>query len=260
MDALKLLYSIIQFSPFPDRFEYVNVGVAVFDVSSGDVSIKVADNLSRVKKFFGEINAAFLKSALKDFATRVKYDFFSRGVSISSINDFNSRRADLFRLTPLNSVAGNRPIVVANKLFRDLVEWDAHPKKIERINSVLTSAFREAGVLQLLDKRPEPVRIEQYGVSIQADYGYQNGVYNLIDSARFDTPSRGLAEAGKRVLEGKALRENLAKRLIVVAEFGSQSDNFADNLREDFERVGAKLFKIDEVDDLAEEIRRTAHN
>lgn len=260
MDALKLFYSIIQFSPVPDRFEYVNAGVAVFDVDNGDISFKIADDLSRVRKFFGEINSIFLKSALHDFAERVKYHFARTGASVSSVDEFNSKRADLFRLTPLNSVAGFEPAMVADKLFRELVAWDAHPKKIERINTVLTSAFREAGVLQLLDKRPEPVLIEQYGVSIQADYGYQNGVYNLIDSARFDTPSRGLAEAGKRVLEGKALREQLAKRLIVVAEFGSQADSFADNLREDFERVGAKLFKMDEVDDLAEEIRRTAHN
>ncbi|GAK70372.1 hypothetical protein RRU01S_11_00250 [Agrobacterium rubi TR3 = NBRC 13261] len=260
MEALKLFYSIIQFSPFPDRFEYVNAGVAVFDVGNGEISFKIADDLSRVKKFFGEINATFLKRALHDFSERVKHHFARTGVSVSSVDNFNSKRADLFRLTPLNSVAGDRPAVIADKLFRDLVAWDVHPRKIERINTLLTSAFREAGVLQLLDKRPEPVHIEQYGVSIQADYGYQNGVYNLIDSARFDTPSRGLAEAGKRVLEGKALREHLAKRLIVVAEFGSQSDSFAENLREDFERVGAKLFRMDEVDELAEEIRRTAHN
>ena len=260
MDALKLFYSIIQFSPFPDRFEYVNAGVAVFDVDRGEVSFKVADDLSRVKKFFGDINATFLKRALHDFAERVKYHFGRAGVSASSIDDFNAKRADLFRLTPLNAVAGARPAEVVEKLFRELVVFDAHPKKIERINTLLTTAFREAGVLQLLDKRPEPVRIEQYGVSIQADYGYQNGVYNLIDSARFDSPSRGLAEAGKRVLEGKALRSHMGKRLIVVAEFGSQADTFADNLREDFERVGAKLFKMDEVDDLAVEIRRTAHN
>ncbi|KQS63442.1 hypothetical protein ASG39_16345 [Rhizobium sp. Leaf371] len=260
MDALKLFYSIIQFSPFPERFEYVNAGVVVFDVGNKEISLRMADDLSRVKKFFGEINAIFLKRALHDFAERVNYHFDRTGVSVSSIDDFNSKRADLFRLTPLNSVAGDRPEMVASKLFHELVVWDAQPRKIERINTMLTSAFREAGVLQLLDRRPEPVRIEQYGVSIQADYGYQNGVYNLIDSARFDSPNRGLAEAGKRVLEGKALRANASMRLIVVAEFGSQADSFAESLRSDFERVGAKLFKMDEVDDLAEEIRRTVHN
>jgi hypothetical protein len=96
-------------------------------------------------------------------------------------------------------------------------------------------------------------------VNVQADYGYQNGVYNLIDAARFDNPQRGLAEAGKRVLEGKALSEMLGKRLIVVGEFGAQSDRFVENLRDDFESVGAKLFRLEEVDELSDEIRRTAH-
>lgn len=260
MDAMRLFYSIIQFSPFPERFEYVNAGVVVLESRSGRVVVKLADDMARVRRVFGDINATFLKGALHDFAQRVVFHFSKPVISASAVEDFNSRRAELFRLTQLNAVAGDFPDVVAEKLFDDLVAWRGNAKKIERVNTLLTSAFRDAGVLPLLDKRPDPVRIEQYGVSIQADYGYQNGVYNLIDAARFDNPQRGLAEAGKRVLEGKALNEMLGRRLIVVAEFGAQPDRFVDNLRDDFEGVGAKLFRLEEVDELAQEIRRTAHH
>lgn len=258
MEALRLLYSIVQFSPFPERFEYVNVGVVVFE-AQGKVVVKLADDFSRAKKFFGEINATFLKGALHDFSQRVVFHFSRPAITSTRIDDFNAKRADLFRLTSLNAVSGSRPDAVAEKLFNELVAWHAHSKKIERINTLLTSAFREAGVLSLLDKRPDPVHIEQYGVNVQADYGYQNGVYNLIDAARFDNPQRSLAEAGKRVLEGKALSEMLGKRLIVVGEFGSQPDRLVDNLRSDFESVGAKLFRLEEVDELSAEIRRTSH-
>jgi hypothetical protein len=259
MEALKLFYSIVQFSPFPERFEYVNAGVVVFESRQGKVVVRLADDFSRVKKFFGEINATFLKSALHDFSQRVVLHFSRSAIAAPWIDDFNAKRADLFRLTPLNAVAGDRVDAVAEKLFNELVTWHAHSKKIERINTLLTSAFRETGVLSLLDKRPDPVHIEQYGVNVQADYGYQNGVYNLIDAARFDNPQRSLAEAGKRVLEGKALSEMLGKRLIVVGEFGTQPNRFVENLRDDFESVGAKLFRLEEVDKLSEEIRRTAH-
>lgn len=259
MNALKLLYSIVQFSPFPERFEYVNVGVAVFEASKGKVVVKLADDFARVKRFFGEINTTFLKSALHDFSQRVELHFSRPETTSRSIDEFNAKRADLFRLTPLNAVSGHRPEAVVEKLFSELVIWQAHAKKVERINTLLTSAFREAGVLTLLDKRPEPVHIEQYGVNVQADYGYQNGVYNLIDAARFDTPQRGLAEAGKRVLEAKALSGMLGKRLIVVGDFGNQPDRFVNNLRDDFHHAGAKLFRLEEVAELSEEIRRTAH-
>ncbi|MGO7339714.1 DUF3037 domain-containing protein [Rhizobium johnstonii] len=259
MESMKLFYSIVQFSPFPERFEYVNLGIVVFDNHQGKVVVRLSDDFGRVKKFFGDFNATFLRSAVHDFSQRVVHHFSRPATAATSINDFNSKRADLFRLTPMNAVAGERAGDVADKLFMELVAWHGQAKKIERINALLTSAFRDAGVLALLDKRPEPVHIEQYGVNVQADYGYQNGVYNLIDAARFDNPQRGLAEAGKRILEGKALSEMLGKRLIVVAEFGAQPDRFVENLRGDFESVGAKLFRLEEIDKLSEEIRRTAH-
>jgi hypothetical protein len=259
MEDIRLFYSIIQFSPFPERFEYMNAGVAVFEKRGLRVAVKLADDLTRVRKVFGEINATFLKAALHDFSQRVIMHFSRASSSVSSggIEEFNSKRAELFRLTPLNAVAGDYPDVVAGKLFDELVAWRGDSKKIDRVNTLLTNAFRDAGVLSLLDRRPEPVHIAQYDVSIQADYGYQNGVYNLIDAARFDNPQRGLAEAGKRVLEGKALHEMLSNRLIVVGEFGSQPARFIDNLRGDFESVGAKLFRLEEVDELAKEIRKT---
>ncbi|WP_422370698.1 DUF3037 domain-containing protein [Hoeflea sp.] len=260
MEAMKFLYSIVQFSPFPNRFEYVNVGVIVFDSVHERVAVKNSHDFSRVRRFFGDVNTVFLKNALHDFSERVNFHFLRSNVlSQAKVEEFNSKRADLFRLTSLNAVAGSDVELVAAKLFGELVLWEAHPKKIERINTLLTSAFREAGVLSLLDKRPEPIHLDQYGVTLQADYGYQNGVYNLIDAARFDNPQRGLAEAGKRILEGKALSEMIGKRLIVVGEFGDQPDNFVDNLREDFERVGSKLFRLEEVNELSAEIRSTGH-
>ncbi|MGK9042765.1 DUF3037 domain-containing protein [Rhizobium sp. SA279] len=259
MEKMKLLYSIIQLSPFPERFEYINVGVAVFESKQGRVVVKLADDFSRVRKVFGDINATFLKYALHDFYQRIEFHFSRPEINRSWIDEFNSKRADIFRLTPLNAVAGESASVAAEKLFLDLVAWDARSKKVDRVNTLLTSAFREAGVLSLLDKRPNPVLIEQYGVNLQADYGYQNGVYNFIDAARFDNPQRGLAEAGKRVLEGRALSETLGSRLIVVGEFGDQPDRFVENLRHDFERAGAKLFRLEEVEALAEEIKKTAH-
>lgn len=260
MEPINMLYSIVQFSPYPDRFEYVNVGVFVFDSVHRRSSMKLLGDFSRVRKFFGEINATFLRDALHDFSDRVNQRFRkSNMTSQNHIDDFNSRRADLFRLTSLNAVAGSEVDLIANKLFAELVAWDSLPKKLERVDTLLTNAFRDAGVLSLLDKRPEPIHLHHYGVTLQADYGYQNGKYNLIDAARFDSPQRGLAEAGKRVLEGKALSEMMGKRLIVVGDFGSQPDRFVDHLRDDFERVGSKLFRLEEVDELSAEIRKTAH-
>jgi hypothetical protein len=259
MEFDNLQYSIIQFSPYPERSEYINVGVIVFSKSREIFSHRLISDFSRVKRFFGEINQTFLSFALHDFSERLSYEFKRGRFQEASLESFNAKRADMFKVTTAYAVAGFSPDMAAEKLFQDLVIMAPQTKRVERVNTLLTNAFSHAGVLPLLQKRPEPVHIAQYGVSIQADYGYQNGVYNLIDAARFDNPQRGLAEAGKRILEGKALSEMSGRRLIVVGEFGDQPTRFVENLRSDFLQAKAKLFRLEEVDQLAEEIRNSAH-
>ncbi|WP_017929321.1 DUF3037 domain-containing protein [Limimaricola hongkongensis] len=258
MNERELAYSIVQFSPHPERFEFVNVGVLVFDGRRGKVISKHSSDFSRVKKFFGEASPSFLKMALADFSEQIEYEFRKRHFEMSA-TDFNSKRAGIFQITQILPALGESPHDVAQLLFSELVEANAKKKKTERVSTRLTCALKDAGVLPLLQKRPKAVRISKWGVSIKADYGYQNGVYNLIDSARFDSSERGLAEAGKRVLEGKALAETLDHRLIVVGDFGDQMDSFVSDLKEEFLRADSRLYTLNEVDLLAEEIRRTAH-
>ena len=259
MNKCNYNYSIIQFSPFPERYEYVNLGVLVFDDRRGKVSQKIANDFGRVKKIFGEVNTSFLNMALHDFSQRIVFEYNQHQFSTFSVDNFNDKRADLFRLTPVNSVFSTSATHATETLYDELIALSPHVKRIERVNKLLSDAFSKAGVLQLLDKRPEPIHIEQYGVNIQADFGYQNGFYNLIDAARFDNPQRALAEAGKRVLEGRAIAELQNKRLIVVAEFGNQSDQFVGNLKDDFKRAGSKLFRLEEVEELADEIKKASH-
>lgn len=258
MSESELAYSIVQFSPRPERFEFINVGVLVFDGGRGKVISKHSSNFSRVKRFFGDASPSFLKMAVADFSEQVEYEFRKRRFEISAV-DFNSKRAGIFQITPLLPALGENPHEIAQSLFVELVEAKVKNKKSERVSTRLTHALKDAGVLPLLQKRPKAVQIEKWGVSVKADYGYQNGVYNLIDSARFDDSERGLAEAGKRVLEGRALAETLDHRLVVVGDFGEQSNSFVRDLKEEFSKADSKLFTLDEVDILANEIRRTAH-
>jgi len=253
-----LSYSIVQFSPRPERFEFVNVGVLVLEMRQKRIYRKLTSDFGRVKKFFGDASPSFLKLALEDFSERVEYEFARRDFAISS-EEFNSKRAGIFQITPVLPVNGKDAAEVAADLYADLVDAKIKQVRAERVSTRLTEAFKDAGVLSLLQRRPKAVLIKKWNVSVKADYGYQNGVFNLIDAARFDDSERGLAEAGKRVLEGRALAETLEHRLVVVGEFGDQSDTFVGSLKEEFSKANAKLFTLDEVSILAAEIRRTAH-
>lgn len=258
MNDNSMSYSIVQFSLRPERFEFVNVGVLVFDRRSARVVSRLSSDFARVRKFFEDASPSFLKMALLDFAERVEYEFGKKNFEISAA-EFNSKRAGIFQITPVLPVAGTDADKVVAGLYSDLVEAKSQNKRVQHINTRLTEAFREVGVLPLLEKRPKAVLIEKWGVNIKADYGYQNGVYNLIDAARFDDAERGLSEAGKRVLEGRALAETLEHRLVVVGDFGDQPESYVSNIREELVDAGAKLFTLNEVSILADEIRRTAH-
>ncbi len=258
MQKIDLSYSIVQYSPRPDRFEFVNVGVLVFDERLKRIVSKLSSDFSRVRKFFGEVSPSYLKLALEDFSDRVEYEFRAAEFKISS-EMFNSKRVGLFQITPVLPISGKNASEVAANLFSELVETDAKRVKTQRVSTLLTNAFKNAGVLPLLERRPKAVRIAKWGVSVKADYGYQNGVFNLIDSARFEDSERGLAEAGKRVLEGRALADTLDHRLVVVGDFGEQPNSFVNSLKHEFAEANAKLFTLDEIDLLAAEIRRSVH-
>lgn len=253
-----VLYSIVQYSPRPERFEYLNVGVIVVDPQRHLAAKRFLIDVSRVRRFSNDPSPLFIRNALEDFSDRVTYEMSRRGADLSA-ERFNSGRAGIFRITPLMPVAGADLGQIAEKLFGELVSDAPHRRRAERVGTQLTKGLRRFGVLSLLQKNPAPVKIEKWGVDLRADYGYQNGAYNLIDSARFDDPERGLAEAGKRILEGRALAETLEHRLIVVGEFGNQPETIVRGLKEEFADAGAKLYSMEEVDLLAEEIRLTAH-
>jgi hypothetical protein len=88
-------------------------------------------------------------------------------------------------------------------------------------------------VEKLLEK-PAPIELSQ-GVTIEAPWAYRNGAYNLIEPVRLEGPaSEALAQASKRAVEGKWLREfttEAPKRLVVVGEVTGQELSFVRGVR-----------------------------
>lgn len=258
MESKGLAYSILQYSPYPDRFEFVNVGVLVFDLDNNRVISRHSPTFSRVRKFFGEASVSFLRVAVSDFAALVEHEFVRSGWDVSA-GDFNKKRASVFKITPILPVFGKSPDDILNRLFTDLVEVHDKPRRSARVSTLLKRAFQNFGVLDMLDQRPHAVNIAGWSVSFRADFGYQNGVYNLIDTARFDDPERVLSETGKRLIEGRALSETNKHRLVVVGDFGDQSASYVSSVKQELNQVGAKLYQLNEVEQLADEIKRSAH-
>lgn len=254
MDKVRASYAILQYSPQPERFEAVNVGVVIFDHARKRVMCRASDDLSRVKRLYKDVNKVFVINAISDFVSRVEHEFANAG-SVGELQLFREKRSNNFNLTPIVPVIGHDLEEELSALFLDLVGDPVRAQRSERVSSKLRSALKSEGVIQLLDKRPEPVSIERYGVFLRPEYGFQNGHYNLVDAARFDNAEQGLAEAGKRALEGRALAESLNNRLVVIGEFGDQPNDFYEALRDDLSRADTKLYRLDNLGAFAESVR-----
>lgn len=257
MDNKSASYSIIQYSPHPERYEFINIGVVIFDAEKRIVHSKFSDNFSRAKKFFKDLNVSYVKLALEDFNNRISFEF-GKGFDKHGMEKFLSNRVNIFRATPMLPIVLSNLSLDLDALFDQMVSSQPKNNRAERIGVKLSKALSNEGVLSLLDKKPEVVHIPKYGVNIRAHYGYKNGVYNLIDAANFDDPEKGLAEAGKRALEGKFLAETLDRRLIVVGDFGDQSNDYFRAIYDDLEQADTKLFRLGDLSGLAREIKSNA--
>jgi uncharacterized protein with GYD domain len=251
-------YAIIQYSPHPERYEFINVGVVVFDYEYRKIHRKVSKDFTRAKKVFGGVQKAFLNMALDDFVNRIAYEF-AHSNSSKELSNFLGKRANSLRVTPLLPTVGNDAAAELEKLYSELIAAPKSRKRSKRVSLLLKHAFSNHGVLELLDKKPETVQLERYGVEIKAHYGFQNGHYNLINAARFDDPEAGLAEAGKLGLEGRALAETLEKRLIVVGDFSDHTGGFYNAIRDDLKRSSTTLYRLDEIQKLSDVIRSSVH-
>ena len=237
-------YSIVQFCPNPERFEALNVGVLILDDNTSQPMYRFLKDFSRLRKVFGGINKSFLNDGLEDFVQRVVTEY--RGSKLfATFDQFAASRTNIFRLSPLQPILNDNLDEELDNLFSDLVDGGVRKIKAERIKSRVNKSLAQLGLLQFLDRKPNPVKLDRYGgVTIKAEYGYQNGAYNLVDVARFDDAENGLAEAGKRALEGNALAGTLDKRLSVIGDFGDLSENYYSAIKEDLLRANVKLYRL----------------
>lgn len=248
-------YSIIQYSLHPERFEFINVGVVIFDPYKKRVLDKTGPDFGRIRKVFGSAQKSFLDLALKGFVDRIRHEY-SPEAHIDKMHGFIEKRVNAFRMTPIMPVINENLDYELDALFSGFVAEPKFKIKSERVDIKLKNKLTSAGVIDLLDKKPKAVKLDRYGINIQAQYGFKNGVYNLIEAVRFDMSEDGLAKVGKLTLEGKALSETIDKRLMVVGQFNDSSNEFFDAAYEDLASARVKLFRLDsDIPELAREIR-----
>jgi Protein of unknown function (DUF3037) len=254
-------YSLIQYSEFPERVEYVNIGVCLFSASMPQILIKFSESPKRVEHAFG-IDLGVHYNLMKDaISSRIKNEF-GNFWDKRSLDRFIELRSGKVRLSRAFSVYVSSPSDTLSELFESLVIEKPTQIRRERIKTRLKRELQFQNVEELLEQ-PDPVVLPQ-GPTIRAPYAYQNGSYNLICPVSLrDSPDVAIREAGKYALEGHWLYESsrevagsIAKKLVIVGDLTGQNDDFSAAVQDVMKRSNIGFYPIADLTPLADDIRR----
>jgi hypothetical protein len=252
-------YSLIQFSPDPSRLEAVNIGVVVYSSNEGKLSLQISRSNRRIRKFFGDQDWRFLKSAKAAIANQLRNGYFR---SVEDLEAYIAKRANAIQLSTL------RPMRISDiqqdvmDLYERLVGEDLVDRK-DRIAVSFAKKLADAGVADLVRKSVS-VQIPNFKKSIRVPYAYQNGRFNLISPVQFDQDSDLLGKTGKSALEGKLLYEQPhpefgQMRLVVITNFeqgiGKATRDLVERI---FSDNSVTVYPIEKLDPLVDDIKRSA--
>jgi len=253
-------YSLIQFCPDPSRLECVNVGVALFSNDERRLQVRMSKNSQRIRRVFGTHNTAFVRRAQRSIEGQLQRLQFTE---VAEFEAYIERRANVIQMTKPRSVCIENLEQDTDELFTRLVgEEVAHHR--QRIDRVLTERLAQAGIADLV-KEIGDVEIPGCKKSIRAQYGYQNGRFNLVTPMLFDPkPDAIFAKLGKSALEGQLLYERShpeygATQLVVVAQLDPQTDqSMRELVRDQYKFSHVKLHLFEDLNPLVEDIRHAA--
>jgi hypothetical protein len=251
-------YSLIQYAEYPERVEFVNVGVALFSRTHPHVLCMFARSSRRLDAAFRVHGLSFLKEAQESLQRRL-YREFSRHWTLERIELFARQRMGKLRMLPPRSVVSEQPAETLKVIFGQLV--DDKPRKVRRehVTTKLKHELVGYGVENLLE-RPLPVELPQ-GVTLRAPYAYQNSRYNFISGVSLTKdPDVALANASAQAIKGAWLWNDTGlerpSKLVVVADVDGQEDTFVKNVSDMMQDHKVGFYRLSDVAELAADIRK----
>ncbi len=249
-------YSVVQFSARPSSFEFVNVGVVIAQPNTRQINIEMSRDAFPVKRMFGDFDAREFKLMSQSFRMRLQAEF-EAVPSMSGLEAFAQSRANLFRLLPFQPILVQNSNLDIQRLFEELVAVAPHKEKREAPVKRLADLFKQQGVLSFVDNHPEPVILPGLEQPLRADFGYQNGHYNLIDAEQIK-PKFELAAISRMAGKAQLLSQFSDKRLIVVAELPYSHEGLYDLIVDSLDRAKGRFFPFADASGLVADIRSQA--
>ena len=258
-------YCIIQYCPDLGRLEAANIGVLLLcpRLTFG-VERTSSDNFW-IRHFFGDeghdwtrINS--FKAGIEE-RLKVEQDEL---LTLEALEGFISRRRQPDPDHPPRPMKVSDPEKDLDQLYKDLVGGQPRRNRGPSLKGFLRKKFSNADVETKI-KTDIRVTVPILERQIEIPYGFQNGRFNLIQLAGFQAanPQQAMITACRYAVEGESLYETRDPQLgqlqlIVVGQFGSQQSASRCGVEKILQEHHVRLYAATEVDQLVDEIKRTA--
>lgn len=263
-------YSVIQYCPDRSRMEAANLGVLLFVESLNFLEVRMVSGNDRVRRFFGQdfkLDIHAINAAKKMLEHRIEVER-QELTQQAELELFLRRFANEMVFTPLRPTRVENPTADLSQLFEELVggrvRRDPVVEAIER-HPAIRQRFEQPDIAPKL-LRDVTARIPILGDELNADYGYQNGRFNLIQIKEFMQQQTGslLREAKSIAADGHLIykhpdRQHQEQQLVIVACFSEPALEHQNRIADLMAEHDVQFFAENEVDRLADLIITTAH-
>jgi hypothetical protein len=262
MKPTKGYHSLIQFCPDMSRLEAVNVGVVLFCPERNFLDVRIAGDNSRVQRFFGR--QAFDWSRINSYKQGIKERLEIEGKDFRTVEDlkaFGQRRGNNIQLTAPRPFTVRDPVKDLEDLFEEVVGQRKRAPAVKGFRKRLSEQLLKAKLGSKL-KQDLEINVPSLRREIDVPFGYKNGRFNLIQPVSFQAsdPDHLRKTASSHAIEGLALFEHPDQRLgdlelVVVGQFRTNDKEVREDVKRILHQGRAKLYAMNEVDDLIHEIR-----
>ncbi len=263
--ANKAYYCLVQYCPDMSRLEAANIGVLLFCPEKRYLAARMSRDNAHIRRVFGSDNRNWqcINSSKLGLVERLAAEQ-ERIASLSDLEAFIATRANELQITPPRPMIVDDPAVELDALFAELIGGPARAEKTTNFRQYLQKRFHTAGVEKKLC-RDVTVTVPVFNREVQVPYGYQNGRLHLIQPVRFEgrETSQAVNTACRYAVEGRSIFERSdadlgPMQLTVIGRFRAHQGDARAAVRRVLDENAVRLFALNELPELIDEIRRTA--
>ncbi len=264
MIPTKGYYSLVQYCPDLARGEATNIGIVLLVPERGYLRSRLVRDNSRVRHMFGTSGDALrqLNDFKRSFVSRIEAESV-RITDPEALQQFIDTRGNFIQLTPPRFVKVRECEEQLNRLFDELVGAEKKKKSRESLETQVGKRFAAADLERYL-RHDIRVTVPHANRDIRIPFGFQNGHFNLLQVASFESSDDDakFRRACVQSMQGKFLQEiednELGKLSFnVIGRFAGDQDQAIPMVRETLAENNVRLFLEKDLSDLVDEIRRT---